>query len=55
MLQEFAWAGSAYPGELFYYRVHNPAFIIEFCNTQNQGNHVHAVWRSYSSDLGLPK
>lgn len=50
----FGWAGSAYPGEPFYFRVHNPNFIIEFCNTQAQGNHIHAVWRSYKSDFALP-
>lgn len=50
---QFAWAGSTEKGKLHYYRVHAPAFLIEYDNTQNDGNHVHSVWRDYNGDFGL--
>lgn len=50
----FAWAGHAEPGEQHYYRIQGPTFVIEFCNSQNQANHIHAVWRSYLGDFGIP-
>ena len=48
----FAWAGPVTPGEKHYYRVQGPTFIIEFDNTQNNGNHIHSVWRDFDSDFG---
>jgi len=48
----FAWAGPLEPGEKHYYRVQGPTFLIEFDNTQNNGNHVHAVWRDFAGDFG---
>ena len=48
----FAWAGPVTPGEKHYYRVQGPTFVIEFDNTQNNGNHVHSVWRDFDSDFG---
>ena len=48
----FAWAGPVAPGERHYYRVQGPTFVIEFDNTQNNGNHVHSVWRDFDSDFG---
>ena len=48
----FAWAGSLTPGEAHYFRVHGPATLIEFDNTQNGANHIHAVWRDLSADFG---
>lgn len=48
----FAWAGSLEPGEGHYYRVHAPAFLIEYDNTQNDANHVHSVWRDLENDFG---
>jgi hypothetical protein len=48
----FTWAGGMNKGELHYYRVHGPSFLIEFNNTQNQGNHVHSVWRDLKNDFG---
>ena len=48
----FAWAGSSEPGEAHYYRVHAPAFLIEYDNTQNDANHVHSVWRDLENDFG---
>ena len=48
----FAWAGSIERGQKHYYRVQGPTFLIEFDNTQNDGNHVHSVWRDFNSDFG---
>jgi hypothetical protein len=48
----FAWAGPVAPGEKHYYRVQGPTFLIEFDNTQNNGNHIHSVWRDFDSDFG---
>jgi uncharacterized protein DUF3500 len=48
----FAWAGSTERGQKHYYRVQGPTFLIEFDNTQNDGNHVHSVWRDFQGDFG---
>ena len=48
----FAWAGPVQPGERHYYRVQGPTFVIEFDNTQNNGNHIHSVFRDFDSDFG---
>jgi hypothetical protein len=48
----FAWAGPVEPGQKHYYRVQGPTFLIEFDNTQNNGNHIHSVWRDFDSDFG---
>lgn len=48
----FAWAGGIERGERHYYRVQGPTFLIEFDNTQNDGNHVHSVWRDFDGDFG---
>lgn len=48
----FAWAGSLTRGEKHYYRVQGPSFLIEYDNTQNDANHVHAVWRDFQGDFG---
>jgi len=48
----FAWAGPVERGALHYYRVQGPTFLIEFDNTQNQGNHVHSIWRDFNGDFG---
>ena len=48
----FAWAGPVERGALHYYRVQGPTFLIEFDNTQNNGNHIHAVWRDFKGDFG---
>lgn len=48
----FAWAGGVARGEKHYYRLQGPTFLIEFDNTQNDGNHVHSVWRDFSGDFG---
>ena len=48
----FAWAGGTERGEKHYFRIQGPTFLIEFDNTQNDGNHVHSVWRDYNGDFG---
>jgi hypothetical protein len=48
----FAWAGSDAPGRGHYYSVRGPTFVIEYDNTQNGANHIHAVWRELGSDWG---
>jgi Protein of unknown function (DUF3500) len=48
----FAWAGELERGNKHYYRVQGPTFLIEFNNTQNNGNHVHSVWRDFNGDFG---
>jgi hypothetical protein len=40
----FAWAGALAPGDPHYFRIHGPAALIEYDNTQNGANHVHSVW-----------
>jgi hypothetical protein len=48
----FAWAGGTGRGEGHYYRVQGPTFLLEYDNTQNDNNHVHAVWRDFDGDFG---
>jgi len=48
----FAWAGPAERGQKHYYRVQGPTFLIEYDNTQNNGNHIHSVWRDFAGDFG---
>ncbi len=48
----FAWAGDIERGGRHYYRVQGPTFLIEYDNIQNDGNHVHSVWRDFDGDFG---
>ena len=48
----FAWAGEPERGKKHYYRVQGPTFLIEYDNTQGNGNHVHSVWRDFNGDFG---
>jgi hypothetical protein len=48
----FAWAGALERGQKHYYRVQGPTFLIEYDNTQNDGNHIHSVWRDFHGDFG---
>jgi hypothetical protein len=50
---QFAWAGSLEPRQAHYYRLHGPAILIEYDNTQNDANHIHTVWRDPVNDFGL--
>ena len=49
----FAWTGALERGGLHYYRIQTPGFLIEMDCTQDQGNHIHSVWRDYENDFGL--
>ncbi len=48
----FAWAGPGEPGRGHYYAVRGGTFVIEYDNTQNGANHIHAVWRDLERDWG---
>jgi hypothetical protein len=48
----FAWAGSTEPGRGHYYAVLGRRLLIEYDNTQNGANHIHAVWRDLANDWG---
>jgi Protein of unknown function (DUF3500) len=48
----FGWAGSTVRGKQHYYRVQGPLFLIEYDASQNDGNHIHTVWRDFSGDFG---
>ena len=48
----FAWAGETERGKKHYYRIQGPTFLVEYDNTQNDGNHIHSVWRDFSGDFG---
>jgi len=49
----FAWAGEDRPRRPHYYRLQGPSFLVEYDNTQDEANHIHAVWRSPSGDFGF--
>ena len=48
----FAWSGAVEKGQQYQYQVQGPTFLIEHNNTQNNGNHIHAVWRDFNGDFG---
>jgi hypothetical protein len=48
----FAWAGSDKRGDGHYYRLQGGTFLVEYDNTQDNANHVHAVWRDAATDFG---
>jgi hypothetical protein len=48
----FAWLGEIEKGKRHYYSVQGPTFLIEYDNTQNNGNHIHSVWRDFNGDFG---
>ena len=48
----FAWAGSNRPAEGHYYRIQSGPLVVEYDNTQDGANHVHAVWRDAERDFG---
>jgi hypothetical protein len=48
----FGWAGSMRPGELHYYRLQGPTFLLEFDNSRNDATHIHSVWRDFQRDFG---
>jgi uncharacterized protein DUF3500 len=48
----FAWAGATEKRRQHYYRVQGAKFLIEYDASQNDGNHVHTVWRDFDGDFG---
>jgi hypothetical protein len=48
----FAWAGGTEPGDVSYFRVQGPSFLIEFDHTQRDPNHIHSGWRDFDGDFG---
>jgi hypothetical protein len=48
----FAWAGPDAPAGGHYYAIRGPNLLIEYDNTQNGANHIHAVWRDLTNDWG---
>jgi hypothetical protein len=48
----FAWAGETEVGKKHYYRIQGPTFLVEYDNSQNDGNHIHSVWRDFAGDFG---
>ncbi|MDA1163353.1 MAG: DUF3500 domain-containing protein [Planctomycetota bacterium] len=50
----FAWWGDSERNARHHYRVQGPTFLIEYNNTQNSANHVHAIWRNMDGDFNLP-
>lgn len=48
----FAWAGGTKRGELSYFRVQGPTFLIELTNTMNDPNHIHSGWREFGAEFG---
>ena len=49
---KFAWMGGLEKGDPHYYRIQGPTFLIEYDNTQNNANHIHAAWRDFKGDFG---
>lgn len=49
----FAWAGSLEAGQAHYYRLHGPTLLIEYDNTRDDADHIHAVWHDLRDDFGL--
>ncbi len=48
----FGWAGGLKKGEKHYYRLAGPTVLVEYDNSQNDGNHVHSAWRDFNGDFG---
>ena len=48
----FAWLGASTPGAPQYWRLHGQDFAIEWCNVQNEANHVHTIWNDLSNGFG---
>ena len=48
----FAWIGPVSRAGRHYYRIQSKSFLIEYDNTQTDGNHIHTVWRDFNGDFG---
>ncbi len=50
---QFAWTGAPSRDQPHAYTVRGEGFLVEFNNTQNDGNHIHSLWRNTLGDFGL--
>ncbi|MBS1716001.1 MAG: DUF3500 domain-containing protein [Armatimonadetes bacterium] len=48
----FAWLGPVRRDARHYYRIQSDTFVVEYDNTQADGNHIHTVWRDFKGDFG---
>ncbi len=48
----FAWMGSVERRAQYYYRLQGGDFMFELDNAQDDGNHIHSVWRNPTGDFG---
>ncbi len=48
----FSWRGGLEVGEKHYYRIQGPELWIEYDCTQNDGNHIHCIFRGIHNDFG---
>ena len=48
------FGGGSELNEPHHYVVQGKTFVIEYNNTQNSANHVHAIWRNLAGDFNLP-
>ncbi len=51
---KFAWTGAPDRNGPHAYKIQGPTFLVEFNNTQTNGNHIHAVWRNMLGDFAVP-
>ncbi len=49
----FVWAGGHRIDLPHYFRIEGPVTVVEFDNTEDDANHVHAVWRDPTNDFGI--
>lgn len=48
----FLWSGSLAAGQVHYFQIQGPTFLIEWVTPQNDTNHVHSAWRDFDGDFG---
>jgi hypothetical protein len=48
----FAWMGPVEKRSRHYYRIQGQNLLVEYDNTQSDGNHIHTVWRNLKEDFG---
>lgn len=48
----FAWSGGTAHSDKHYYRLQTPEFLLEYDKSQDNGNHIHSVWRDFAGDWG---
>ena len=48
----FAWAGGLDRTKQTYYRIQGPTILVEFDNSQGNGNHIHSTVRDFKGDFG---